>query len=83
MMRGGRPTPHPFTGNLGLDLGDPFGVQAAFAELSRALHDRAAESVAAAHVSAVNRLDAFTTMLQKVQGDPADMLQRCGGKPAS
>ena len=57
------------------NVGDPFGVQAAIVELSNALRDGGSNAVAVAHLSALNRLDAFTTMVQKLQGDPSDILQ--------
>ncbi|HEX8170233.1 MAG TPA: hypothetical protein VF824_06820 [Thermoanaerobaculia bacterium] len=51
---------------------DPFGVREAAAALSSATTDRERSS---AHLSLLNRLDAFQTMQQKAQGDPADIAQ--------
>lgn len=51
---------------------DPFDLAGAASALSRAGNDRAR---IAAHLSLLNRLDAFQTMQQKALGDPADIMQ--------
>lgn len=55
--------------------GDVFGVREALHALKGAAARRAFTDVALAHASLLNKLDALMTMLQKAQGDPADVLQ--------
>lgn len=55
--------------------GDVFGVREALAALNDAAARRDVVNVALAHASLLNKLDALMTMLQKAQGDPADVLQ--------
>jgi hypothetical protein len=51
---------------------DPFGAQATLGSLARA-EDPA--QAAPLHATLLHQLDAFFTLLQKAQGDPADVLQ--------
>ncbi|MFZ1009677.1 MAG: hypothetical protein WAN65_22755, partial [Candidatus Sulfotelmatobacter sp.] len=53
--------------------GDPFGIGAALSDMTAAAGDLAA--LVTAHITALNKFDAFLTMLQKAQGDRADILQ--------
>jgi len=53
-------------------IGDPFGVQATLGSLT---HAQDAAQAAPLHSTLLHQLDAFFTLLQKAQGDPADMLQ--------
>ena len=54
---------------------DPFGAAAAVDTLRKALGGKRWQDTVAAHLSLLNRLDAFVTMLQLEDGDPADVLQ--------
>jgi hypothetical protein len=55
--------------------GDPFGLKPAFSNLQNALAGGDDGLIANSHAALLNKLDAFQTMLQKQQGDPADILQ--------
>ncbi len=57
-----------------LGSGDPFGIATAIAALSSAAEGDIS-AVVTAHASVLNKFDAFLTMLQKAQGDRADILQ--------
>jgi len=54
---------------------DPFAENQAVKVLASAVASQQADLSASAHASLLNKLDAFQTMLQKAQGDPADILQ--------
>ena len=56
-------------------LGDPFGVKAALKNLATLVQSGSAESTAVAHMTLLNKLDAFLTMVQLSKGDVADILQ--------
>jgi hypothetical protein len=55
--------------------GDTFGALATLKNLGDAAGNNQAEQSASEHAMLLNRLDSFATMLQKAQGDPADILQ--------
>ena len=55
--------------------GDPFVLAAALKTLRTSLDGGDAEPAAVAHTALLNKLDAFLTMRQLAQGDPADILQ--------
>jgi hypothetical protein len=62
----------------GHKLGDPFGIARSRGEVVRrvnAVRGTAVDNLLVAHVDLLNRLDAFLTMLQLEEGDPADILQ--------
>jgi len=54
---------------------DTFGVQQALQILEQATDTNNASAAAMADATLLNKLDAFQTMLQKAEGDPADILQ--------
>jgi len=54
---------------------DQFGVQQALQNLIQAIASNNASAAAMADATLLNKLDAFQTMLQKAEGDPADILQ--------
>jgi uncharacterized protein with FMN-binding domain len=54
---------------------DAFAATRAVQVLESAVASHQVDLVANAHVSLLNKLDAFQTMLQKAQGDPGDVLQ--------
>ncbi len=54
---------------------DPFAASRAMKVLENAIAMQQVDLAASAHASLLNKLDAFQTMLQKTQGDPADILQ--------
>src|SRR6266404_124803 len=54
---------------------DPFAGNQAVKVLASAVASRQVDLSESAHASLLNKLDAFQTMLQKAQGDPADILQ--------
>jgi hypothetical protein len=56
-------------------LGDPFGVKTALKNLATLVQSGSAESTAVAHMTLLNKLDAFLTMVQLSKGDVADILQ--------
>jgi hypothetical protein len=60
---------------LGPSAGDAFGVRESLAALADAAARRDFTVTAIAHATLLNKLDALMTMLQKAQGDPADVLQ--------
>lgn len=60
---------------LGSSDGDVFGVRETLAALSDVAARCDVTGTALAHASLLNKLDALMTMLQKAQGDPADVLQ--------
>jgi hypothetical protein len=55
--------------------GDAFGALTTLKDLGAAAGKNQAEQAASEHGMLLNRLDSFATMLQKAQGDPADILQ--------
>ncbi|HET9792139.1 MAG TPA: hypothetical protein VFR08_12615 [Candidatus Angelobacter sp.] len=55
--------------------GDPFGVAAAVMRFQNAASAGNPLSLAIAHAALLEKLDAFATMLDKAQGDIADILQ--------
>jgi hypothetical protein len=55
--------------------GDPLGLDAATASLTKALVGKDPSRVAAAHAAFLHRLDAALTLHQKSQDDPADIPQ--------
>ncbi|MES1244755.1 MAG: hypothetical protein ABUT39_24320, partial [Acidobacteriota bacterium] len=55
--------------------GDAFGAFAALRPLRTAAGQGQAEQAASEHGMLLRRLDSLATMLQKAQGDPADVLQ--------
>ncbi|TML86695.1 MAG: hypothetical protein E6G08_11635 [Actinobacteria bacterium] len=62
----------------GHDLGDPFAIARARAELARRAERaqaRVVDNLLVAHIDLLNRLDSFLTMLELEPGDPADILQ--------
>lgn len=54
---------------------DAFGALAALRNLGAAAAKSQAETAASEHAMLLRRLDSLATMLQKAQGDPADILQ--------
>jgi hypothetical protein len=54
---------------------DRFGVTKTLTSLESAVTAGKTERAAAAHAVLLHQFDAFTTMLQKAKGDPADILQ--------
>ncbi|HWY52780.1 MAG TPA: sialidase family protein [Candidatus Bathyarchaeia archaeon] len=54
---------------------DQFGIQQSIEKLDAALGAGQTGAVESAHATLLNKLDGFQTMLQKAQGDPADILQ--------
>lgn len=54
---------------------DAFATSQAVKILESSVASGQAELAANAHLSLLNKLDAFQTMLQKAQGDPSDILQ--------
>jgi transcriptional regulator NrdR family protein len=54
---------------------DAFDVLKTLAELDQAVRQNNVKAAAANHSALLHQLDAFTTMLQKADGDPADILQ--------
>jgi hypothetical protein len=54
---------------------DAFGVSKSLQELAAAAGRNQAEQTAAEHGMLLSRVDALATMLQKAEGDPADILQ--------
>jgi hypothetical protein len=54
---------------------DPFRVRQTLKDMATATQRGDVVQAAAQHSVLINKLDAFTTMLQKEQGDPADVLQ--------
>jgi hypothetical protein len=56
-------------------LGDPFGLKVALKNVATAGDSRSAETAAVAHITLLNKLDAFLTMVQLSKGDVADILQ--------
>jgi hypothetical protein len=59
----------------GQKANDSFGLVPALANLQNALSSGNGGFIANSHMALLNKLDAFQTMLQKQQGDPADILQ--------
>jgi hypothetical protein len=57
---------------------DAFGLDDAYKGFAKAVGGRNTVAAAAAHTTLVHKLDAYTTMLQKAQGDTADILQMAG-----
>ena len=55
--------------------GDPFNAIAAVQNISQAVEEGAVDHTVPAHSALLHKLDAFFTMLQKSQGDLADILQ--------
>jgi hypothetical protein len=55
--------------------GDAFGALKTLKDLGGAVDKNQAEQTASEHGMLLSRLDSFATMLQKAQGDPADILQ--------
>jgi hypothetical protein len=55
--------------------GDAFGALQTLKDLAAAAGKNQAEQAASEHAILLNQLDSFATMLQKAQGDPADILQ--------
>lgn len=61
---------------LGLQsASDAFGLKAALATLTEAVSAEDMLAILAAHTTIVHKLDAYVTMLQKAQGDTADIMQ--------
>jgi hypothetical protein len=61
---------------LGLQLApDAFGLAQATDDLARAIAGGGAPAVLTAHANLVQKMDAYVTMLQKAQGDEADIMQ--------
>ena len=58
-----------------LDLGDPFQLRRAGKALAQAVDRRDAPSAATLHLTFLNRLDSFVTMVELSRGDLADILQ--------
>jgi hypothetical protein len=54
---------------------DAFGLEAALATLEAMVAEGDVLAAAAAHTTFVHKLDAYMTMLQKAQGDTADIMQ--------
>ncbi|HXM59808.1 MAG TPA: hypothetical protein VN950_03060 [Terriglobales bacterium] len=54
---------------------DLFGVQQALQNLKQVIASNSASAAAMADATLLNKLDAFQTMLQKAEGDAADILQ--------
>jgi hypothetical protein len=54
--------------------GDPFAIRRAASALATAARERAEETTSV-HATFLYKLDSFLTMLQKDEGDPADILQ--------
>lgn len=54
---------------------DVFDVLRTMAALEQAVQQKNVKAAASTHSVLLHQLDAFTTMLQKADGDPADMLQ--------
>ena len=54
---------------------DPFGTQALLGSMEKAVTAGNAANAANAHASFLNSLDAWQSMVQKSEGDPADFLQ--------
>jgi hypothetical protein len=54
---------------------DAFGIKDAVSVLKAALPAGHSSEIASAHLALLNGLDAFQTLLQKTEGDPADILQ--------
>lgn len=54
---------------------DLFGIRQAVKVLDTAVGSGQTGAIESAHATLLNRLDAFQTMLQKAEGDPADILQ--------
>jgi hypothetical protein len=57
------------------EAGDPFGIRAPLKHLMAAATSGNADHAATTHSQVLQKLDAFLTMLQKTQGDIADILQ--------
>jgi len=54
---------------------DPFKIQEGLKGLGTAIYEEDLSKITASHVALLNRMDAFLTMLQKKEGDTADILQ--------
>ncbi len=54
---------------------DVFGAAETLAALQKAAQQNQVNAAISDHASLLHQLDAFTTMLQKAEGDPADILQ--------
>ncbi len=57
------------------EKGDPFEIEPSLEHLGRMLASDDIAFAVTAHMTLIHKLDAFVTMLQKAEGDPADILQ--------